>query len=283
MRRNYYICDHVSHAFKSIIRDILSQFAVLGQESAEAADATIIICQPSRFLLYSLLQVSDNEVSIVTPLWAFYSSIKKVLQPLEFYSADPKMIFSGLCINIYHLDDCSMTDFYSNVILIFGGRICDHLTDDTTHTVMETKPLDMKQSFLHTEISVSKLESLKLNLRTLSIFVNYFYQIEEVSENNAFVVIKDEREYFLSTNSEVRTVSYSWLDSCISQRKKLPETDFYTVSKKYDQQNQEFKIRRRAVDPIDEEYDCRRNKSLPLHSTYLIVSNRISTLKRKVK
>ena len=284
MKRNYFICDHVSHVFEPLIKKILSQLYTSGEECTAPTDAAIVICQPSRFLVYSVLQTTDNDVSIVTPLWVFYSYVKQTLLPPEFFCANPRMIFSGLVFHINHLDDCSMTNFYSDVILFFGGRICNHLTDDTTHSIMETRPLPLIHLHVPNNISDCDLKLIPLNLMTLSIFVNYFYQIEGEGEGGIMPItsIQDERLHFQSSGSLVRTVSYSWLDSCISQRKKLPEIDFYTVPKNINKQNQESTMIKRDLNCTDDEYNCRLNISLPLSSTFVLVSDKISKMKRKV-
>ena len=282
MKRNYFICEHVSHVFRPLMKEILTQLYTSGEESATPSDAAIIICQPSRFLVYSVLHTTDNDVSIVTPLWVFYSSVKQTLLPTEFYSADPRMIFSGLVFNTSHLDDCCMTNFYSDVIVLFGGRICEHLRDDTTHTVTETQPLQKKQLLVPIIVSDKDLKLIPLNLMTLSIFVNCFYQVEGEEGIMPITSIQDERAHFLSSGSAVRTVSYSWLDSCISQRKKLPETDFYTVPKKLDRENQESGMMKRDLSCTDDEYDCRLNTSLPISSSFVLVSDKISKMKKKV-
>ena len=199
-------------------------------------------------------------------------------------NVNPRMIFSGLVFNTSHLDDCSMTNFYSDVIVLFGGRICEHLRDDTTHTVTETQPLQKKQLLVPIIVSDKDLKLIPLNLMTLSIFVNYFYQIEGEGEGGIMPItsIQDERLHFQSSGSLVRTVSYSWLDSCISQRKKLPEIDFYTVPKNINKQNQESTMIKRDLNCTDDEYNCKLNTSLPLSSTFVLVSDKISKMKRKV-
>ena len=267
----YFICHLVPDIFRTIVRNALSRLAADIEETA-VTDAAVIICQSSQFSLYSYMQSSDHDVSIVTPLWGLYSLLNEDLQPLHYYSANPQMLFSGMCFDIFHLDNCSMTDFYASVILFFGGRIAVASTEFTTHRILELQPSKRKHPLTQIDISLSELSLMSFNSATVSLFVNYFFQLAGKGDSSK-VTVRDERGFLSIEGCATRTVSFSWLDACITQRCILPETDFYTSSKHA--QGRQFQPPRKVSDTPEKEFVERTNFSQPLKESYIIVCQRI--------
>jgi hypothetical protein len=281
MTLNFLICPNLPKILSSIVRQSLCEIHDIVTEVSGISEANVIICQPFEYTRYQYLIENTDDVSIVTPLWAFYSSVKHVIEDPCSYSANPQLIFSGLTINIHHLDHCCMTDFYSEMIAYFGGRVIDDSTEHSTHTVMETKPCQSASALHHEEIDIAELASLRLNLKSVNVFVNAFFEIKEQGSNSASGM-KEDCSLMIKRHPSNHYVSYSWLDACIAQLKKLPEEPYYTASKDINSHPPRYDTIERNVVLNDSTYENRTNKSQPLKGTSFIISKRISVETKKV-
>ena len=77
-------------------------------------------------------------------------------------------------------------------------------------------------------------------------------------------------------------VSYSWLDACIAQLKKLSEEPFYTVYKDVNSHPPRYDTIERKVVLYDSNCENRTNKSQPLKGTSFVVSKKIIGETKKV-
>ena len=276
----YFVCPDIPQIFLRVVKEALSQFHNEIQESELVTRSEIIICQPSEFLRYRFLTRDVENVDIVTPLWVFYSFEKKILLPFGLYSADPRLIFSGLLINTQHLDDCSMTNMYKEVIVFFGGRITDGQADCATHTIMEMKPFNSNCRPIATTMTFEILASTPLSADSLSLFVDAYFQSssQNIPRSEAHRV---EKENIMVNCAATHTVSYSWLDDCISQKVKLPEREYYTTQKKVNSQPWNFKAEEKQSPDL--EFQSRNNESLPLKGVSASVSKKVKERLRQVK
>lgn len=272
------ICPRLPKILKSIVRKSLNGIQDIN-EVMGISEANVVVCEPSEFVLYQSL--TEHDTSIVTPLWAFYSSARLCIEDPGLYRAHPQLIFSGLTINICHLDHCCMTDFYSNMIAYFGGRVIDDSSEYSTHTIMETKPCQSAPLLHHEEIDVSKLVSSPLNLTSIDVFVDAFFMISGQGYDSALVTEEDSSLKIKRYQSN-HCVSYSWLDACIAQLKKLPEEPYYTVYKGINSHPPRYDTIGKKVVQNDYDFDSRRNESQPLKGTSFLVSKRVRGVNRKV-
>jgi hypothetical protein len=277
MTLNFFICPNLPKILSSIVRKSLCEIHDIVTEVSGISEANVVICQPSEYTRYQRLLENMDDVSIVTPLWAFYSSVKHVIEDPCSYSANPQLIFSGLTINIRHLDHCCMTDFYSEMIAYFGGRVIDDSIEHSTHTVMETKPCQSASALHHEEIDIAELASLPLNITSISVFANAFFEIKEQGSNSAV-----DCSLMIKRHPLNHYVSYSWLDACIAQLRKLPEESYYTAYKNINSHPPRYDTIERKVVLNDSKYENRTNKSQPLKGTSFVVSKRISGESKKV-
>ena len=275
----YFVCPVTPRILVEIVKAALSQFHNEINESGLVTESQIIICQPSEFLRYSILTRDIENVDIVTLLWVFYSCAKKKLLPFESYTADPRLIFSGLSFNTQHLDDCCMTDMYKDVIVFFGGRITDGQTDCATHTIMETKPYNSNCRSEATTITFEILASTPISVDSLLLFVDAYCQISNQS-SRVSQTRSEVKENIIVNSSGTHTVSYSWLDDCISQKVKLPESAYYTTPKDHDCRQSTSKIEGNQMS--DCEFLNRNNESLPLQGVSVNVSKKINKRLREV-
>jgi hypothetical protein len=275
----YFICPDNPQIFLRVVKSALSQFHNEILESELVTKSDIIICQPSEFLRYRFLTRENGNVDIVTPLWAFYSCAEKKLLQLGLYSADPRLIFSGLLFNTQHLDDCSMTNMYKEVIVFFGGRIADDQTGRATHTIMEIKPCNSSCRPVATTMTSEVLASTPISSDSLLLFVDAFFQLSNRNILQSQTNCK-EKENIIVNYSATHTVSYSWLDDCISQKIKLPESEYYTNPKNLDYLQSSFKNEEKRI--TDSEFHTRNNESVPLSAVTASVSKKISKRLRQV-
>lgn len=255
-----FICPQLLPVQKSVIRDSIRQFAGKITEVTSISDAKVIICQPVDCIRYAPPVECYNIIFLVTQHWIFTSVLKQRIEPFYPYYPDPNLIFSGLSFDMRHLDDCTMTDFYSEVILFFGGRIIIDLNEHATHIVMETKPFEASELHLASpECAASQivvfLDSFKSNCGLLS------------SEN-------DEMDLEIRSSVSSHTVSYSWLDACITQRTKLREDAFYTHLKECDVQIPFKSIKMKKNGLVDNDFLDRTNTTRPLQGISLLISRR---------
>jgi hypothetical protein len=276
----YFVCPNTPQTLIGVVKAALSQFHNEIQESELVTKSDIIICQPSEFLRYRFLTRENDNVDIVTPLWVFYSCAKNKLLPFWMYSADPRLIFSGLLFNTQHLDVCSMTNMYKDVIVFFGGRISDGQTDVATHTIMEIKPYNSRCRPVATTVTSEVLASTPLSSDSLSLFVDAFFQLSTKSIRQSKTHCK-ENENITVNYAATHTVSYSWLDDCISQKVKLPESEYYTTPMNMSDQQSSFKTEEKRIPDL--EFQSRNNESLPLKGVSASVSKQVSKKLRQVK
>ena len=274
MTLNFLICPNLPKILSSIVRKSLCEIDDIVTEVSGITEANVVICQPSEYNRYQYLIENMDDVSIVTPLWAFYSSVKHVIEDPCSYSANPQLIFSGLTINIRHLDHCCMTDFYSEMIAYFGGRVIDDSIEHSTHTVMETKPCQSASALHHEKIDIAELASLPLNLKSVNVFVNAFLKIQEQGSNSASLM-KEDCGLMIKRHPSNHYVSYSWLDACIAHLKKLPEEPHYSAYKDIDSNPPRYDTIERKVVLNDTNYENRTNESQPLKGTSFVVSKGI--------
>lgn len=274
------ICPRLPKILESIVRKSLSGIQDIN-EVMGISEANVVVCEPSEFVVYQSLTEQMDEMSIVNPLWAFYSSARLYIEDPVLYSAHPQLIFSGLTINIRHLDHCCMTDFYSNMIAYFGGRVIDDSTEYSTHTVMETKPFQSASLLHHEDIDIADLVSLPLNLTSINVFVDAFFMISGQGCDSALVT-EEESSLKIKRYQSNHCVSYSWLDACIAQLKKLPEEPYYTVYKGISSNPPRYDTIGKKVVQNDNDFDSRTNESEPLTGTSFLVSKRIGGVKKKV-
>lgn len=275
-----FVCPEISQILLGVVKAALSQFHNEIQESELVTTSEVIICQPSEFLRYRFLTRDVANVDIVTPLWVFNSCVKKKLLPLGSYSADPRLIFSGLLFNTQHLDDCSMTNMYKEVIVFFGGRIADGQMDRATHTIMEIKPYNSNCRPVASTVTFETLALTPLSADSLLVFVDAFFQLSSQNILQSHITCK-EKENIIVNHAATHTVSYSWLDDCISQKVKLPESKYYTTPKDLDIVGSSFKMEKNRIPDL--EFHRRNNKSHPLKGVSASVSKKVNKRFQQVR
>ncbi|OLL24568.1 BRCT-containing protein 1 [Neolecta irregularis DAH-3] len=73
-----------------------------------------------------------RSIFVVTPEWVKISSKKKTIQAATMYSADPKMIFSGLTVSCSEIPPGDRDAIYGGICAL-GGQFCDNLTRSVTY------------------------------------------------------------------------------------------------------------------------------------------------------
>lgn len=259
-----FICPSLLPLQKSVIRDSIHHFAGKITEVTSVDDAKVIICQPVDCIRYAPPIESCDIVFLVTQHWIFNSVLKKRIEPFYPYYPDPNLIFSGLSFDMRHLDDCTMTDFYSEVILFFGGRIITDSTEHASHIVMETKPFEASE--LH-------LASPKCAASQIVVFLDSF-QLSCGENGGSSTSENDEMASEIRSSVSSHTVSYSWLDACITQRTKLREEVFYTYKKESDILIPFKSTKTKKNSLVDHYFLDRINTTRPLQGISLLISRR---------
>lgn len=275
-----FICPDIPQIIVGVVKAALSQFHNEIQESELVTTSEVIICQPSEFLRYRFLTRDVAYVDIVTPIWVFKSFVKKRMLPFGSYSADPRLIFSGLLFNTQHLDDCSMTNMYKEVIVFLGGRIADGQTDRATHTIMEIKPYNSNCRPVASTVTFEILAATPLSADSLLIFVDAFFQLSSQNPRRNQISCT-EKENIIVNHAATHTVSYSWLDDCISQKVKLPESKYYTTLKDLNIGGSSFKIEENRIPDL--EFHSRNNKSHPLKGVSANISKKVNKRFQQVR
>lgn len=246
-KRFFFICDRFPEPFANEIRESLSTFAATEQETLEATEASIIISQSTEYCRHTSAKSNCENVFIVTACWALCSATMKSLEPPNFYSADPLKIFSGLSINLSSLGNCNLTDFYSSVISFYGGRTTSGCSDWGARniiSVMTKSPGGGSDSNIHDQ--------------------SYRYGIE--------------------TRNNIYNVSYTWLDSCILQKKKVPMEGFYMTSdNNISVTLSPFRKKDQEMAFICKELYLKNLPLAPLRGKSVLVSKQLSSVDRKVR
>lgn len=259
-----FICPELLPIQKGVIRDSICHFAGKITEVTSIEDAKVIICQPVNCIRYAPPVESCNIIFLVSQHWILNSVLKQRIEPFYPYYPDANLIFSGLSFDMRHLDDCTMTDFYSEVVMFFGGRVISDSTEHATHVVMETKPFEASE--LH-------LASPKCAASQIVGFLDNF--LSNSGRNGASSSSENvEMASEIRSSVSSHTVSYSWLDACITQRTKLREDAFYTHSKECDTliPVKSTKIKKNRL--ADNEFLDRINTTRPLQGFSLLISRR---------
>ncbi|RHY49321.1 hypothetical protein DYB30_009916 [Aphanomyces astaci] len=183
-----------------------------------------VICLPSHYDSYLTLR-EDSYVPLVTPTWIFRSVLQnsQVLLPTDRFSANPTKVFSSVvmyCVQV----DVDPRKVIAALMVNGGGQLVSLPTNAATHVLcLRNSGSDYTQAVEWQRQTKSMLDDVATNVALVRDGCDRFAAGGCKGSLPDMVV-----QYLLGQCGLLspQIVSYDWVQECVRQGRRVPETDF---------------------------------------------------------
>ncbi|ETV79057.1 hypothetical protein H257_07822 [Aphanomyces astaci] len=183
-----------------------------------------VICPPSHYDSYLTLR-EDSYVPLVTPTWIFRSVLQnsQVLLPTDRFSANPTKVFSSVvmyCVQV----DVDPRKVIAALMVNGGGQLVSLPTNAATHVLcLRNSGSDYTQAVEWQRQTKSMLDDVATNVALVRDGCDRFAAGGCKGSLPDMVV-----QYLLGQCGLLspQIVSYDWVQECVRQGRRVPETDF---------------------------------------------------------
>ncbi|RHY17486.1 hypothetical protein DYB36_009830 [Aphanomyces astaci] len=183
-----------------------------------------VVCLPSHYDSYLTLR-EDSYVPLVTPTWIFRSVLQnsQVLLPTDRFSANPTKVFSSVvmyCVQV----DVDPRKVIAALMVNGGGQLVSLPTNAATHVLcLRNSGSDYTQAVEWQRQTKSMLDDVATNVALVRDGCDRFAAGGCKGSLPDMVV-----QYLLGQCGLLspQIVSYDWVQECVRQGRRVPETDF---------------------------------------------------------